>query len=207
MPHRTGPGTYKGYESPITSGWPEEIKTEVRKVYGAWRSKNPGESHATKARGARIAWSAARRKFPDLYRQHVKDSRRLAFETKQELKEHPWAGRKTAARIAADHIREQSSLHTDPVHVTVAKTRTGRRHQIADLHETAREQRRWADTADNERISEGKRAKQKAKAGLPIQARDLKEDSKLAGDFAKMRRKKADEMDMEAARIAKVTGS
>jgi hypothetical protein len=106
MPHKTGPGTYKGYESPNTSGWPEEIRNEVRKVYGAWRVKNPGENPSTKARGARIAWSIAKKKYPKLFRQHKKDARRLAIETKKELKEHPWAGKKLAGRIGQDHISE-----------------------------------------------------------------------------------------------------
>jgi hypothetical protein len=111
MPHKTGPGTYKGYESPNTSGWPEEIRDEVRRVYGAWRVKNPGENPSTKARGARIAWFTAKRKYPKLFRQHKKDARRLAIETKKELKEHPWAGKKTAGRIAEDHILKEKTQY------------------------------------------------------------------------------------------------
>jgi hypothetical protein len=185
MPNRTGPGTYKGFKSPETGGWPEPIREEVRKVYGAWRSKNPGEDHATKARGARIAWAAARRKYPDLYRYHVKDSRRLEIETRKEMKEHPWAGRTTAHRIALDHAR---------------------RHRVADLHATARQQRGYAKTAYHEEVSERIRAKKLKKAGRPVQAKDLEKDSKIAADFKKWRNERADSYDMEAERISKVTG-
>lgn len=112
MPHKTGRGTYKGYESPNTEGWPEPIRNEVRRVYGAWREKHPGENPSTKSRGARIAWFTAKRKYPSLYSQHMTRKRQLACETRKELKEHPWAGKKTAGRIAGDHIKEHSSsLH------------------------------------------------------------------------------------------------
>lgn len=107
MPHKTGRGTYKGYESPESGGWPEPIRDEIRKVYGAYREKHPGEHRETKARGARIAWSTAKRKYPKLYRAH----QRLSRETKKEMKEHPWAGRKTAERIATDHIRKHRSKY------------------------------------------------------------------------------------------------
>ena len=197
MPHRTGPGTYNGYQSPNTSGWPKEIRDEVRHVYGAYRVKNPGESHAIKGRGARIAWAAARRKYPKLYSRHVRDQRRLAFETKKELKEHPWAGQKTATRIAADHIREQSSLHRAQPHGM---------HRIGDLHAAARQERAYARTAKNEAISERKRSEKLKREGKTAQANDLKQDAKVAGDFAKIRSKVADQYDMEAARISKVTG-
>jgi hypothetical protein len=113
MPHKTGHGTYKGYESPETGGWPEPIRNEVRRVYGAWRSKHTGENQAIKSRGARIAWSAARRKYPALYSQHKKQARQLKIETRKEMKEHPWASKKIAGRIAGDHIAENSpSLST-----------------------------------------------------------------------------------------------
>jgi hypothetical protein len=108
MPHKTGRGTYKGYESPNTEGWPEQIRDEVRRVYGSWRAKHPGENPKIKARGARIAWYVAKRKYPKLYHQHVKDNRHLKIETKKEMKEHPWAGPRTARRIASDHIYKES---------------------------------------------------------------------------------------------------
>ena len=196
MPHKTGPGTYKGYQSPETGAWPEPIQREVRKVYGAWRSKHPGENRTTKARGARIAWSTAKRKYPILFRQHQKDRRRLAIETRQEMKEHPWAGPKTARRIAQDHINENVSLHD----------RSSSRHRIGDLHAAARQERRWSRTAHNEAMSEGNRSRQMKKKGNPVQAHDLKQDAKVAADFEKFRNRKAHEYDMEAERIKKVTG-
>lgn len=106
MPNLIGKGTYKGYQSPETAGWPEPIREEVKRVYGAYRKKHPGEDQTTKSRGARIAWSTARKKYPQLYSDHKKQSRMIASGTKKEMKEHPWAGRKTATRIASDHIRE-----------------------------------------------------------------------------------------------------
>jgi hypothetical protein len=193
MPHKTGPGTYKGFQSPETGGWPDPIRTEVRKVYGAWRSKHPGENRPTKARGARIAWAAAKRKYPEEFRQHLKDKRRLAIETRQEMKEHPWAGPKTAQRIAQDHIDKNTSLHTG-----------SRRHRIGDLHAAARQERRWAKTAHNEAVSESARARKMK--GNPVQRKDLERDAKIAADFSRWRKQKAKEYDMEAERIKKVTG-
>lgn len=99
MPHKNGPNTYKGYESPNTNGWPKEIRTEVKEVYGAYREKHPGENPRTKARGSRIAWSQARKKYPKLYRQH----RKLQYEVKKEQKEHPWLRKNEAKRIVAEH--------------------------------------------------------------------------------------------------------
>ena len=109
MPGKQGPNTYKGYESPNTSGWPEEIRTEVRHVYGAYRSKHPGEDPRIKARGSRIAWSAARRKYPELYRQH---SQQVKRGTRQEHKEHPEFSVSTARQIASDHIRSDPTSYT-----------------------------------------------------------------------------------------------
>jgi hypothetical protein len=109
MPDKRGPNTYKGFESPKTTGWPKPIRKEVRHVYGAYRRKNPGEPSKIKARGSRIAWATARRKFPRLYAQH----NRIERGTQQEMKEHPWAGRKTAAHIERDHERiKEKKIHT-----------------------------------------------------------------------------------------------
>jgi hypothetical protein len=112
MPFKTGRGTYKGYQSPNTSGWPKEIRDEVRHTYGAFREKNPGEDHAIKSRGARIAWAAARRKYPRLYSDHQRQQRKIERETRKEMREHPWAGKWVARRIASDHIQETSSRMT-----------------------------------------------------------------------------------------------
>ena len=106
MPFKRGPGTHKGYKSPNTKGWPEPIRTEVRLVYGAYREKHPGENPTIKARGSRIAWAAARKKYPELYRQHQKIER----EAKKERKEHPWASQQTAERIASDHISKSDKI-------------------------------------------------------------------------------------------------
>lgn len=99
MPHKTGPNTYLGYESPNTSGWPSEIREEVKKVYGAYRVKHPGENPRVKSRGARIAWSQARKKYPNQYRNH----RKLMIEVKKEMKEHPWIGENAAKKLVANH--------------------------------------------------------------------------------------------------------
>lgn len=99
MPHKTGRNTYKGYKSPESTNWPKPIRNHVRRVYGAWRRKHPGESPAIKARGSRIAWSSAKKKYPGLYEHHQKFEKGV----QQEMKEHPWAGRKTAERIESDH--------------------------------------------------------------------------------------------------------
>lgn len=97
MPNKRGPDTYKGFQSPKSTDWPKPIRRQVRRVYGAWRRKHPQEDPAIKARGSRIAWSSAKRKYPKLYAEHQNK------EVKQEMKEHPWAGKKVAKRIAHDH--------------------------------------------------------------------------------------------------------
>lgn len=132
MPEKRGPNTYKGYESPNTSGWPEEIRTEVRHVYGAYREKYPGEDPRIKSRGSRIAWSAARRKYPKLYRQH---SQQVKRGTSQEHKEHPELSVSTARKIATDHIRENPASYTgkDSHKIKPAKTKKGREKQVRDL--------------------------------------------------------------------------
>ena len=211
MPHLTGRNTYKGYKSPETSGWPEPIRTEVRHVYGSWRQKHPGESHETKSRGARIAWATARKKFPALYRRHIAQVRKG---TAMEHKEHPEFSRGTAKRIALDHIREDPSAYSRPVddakktlkpaHIHPAKTPAGRRKQVRDLRESSRQQRRWSQTAHNEQVSEERRSHKKKQAGFPIESKDLHKDARLAGDFAKYRKRKADFYDLEADRIAAI---
>jgi hypothetical protein len=185
MPYKKGPGTYKGYQSPDTGGWPEPIRDEVRRVYGSWRSKHPGEDPKIKARGSRIAWFTAKKKYPRLYRQHVQKVRK---ETRKEMVEHPWAGQRIAQRIAEDHISP------------------ARKHRIADLHATARQQRAYARTARNEAISQKKRAHNLLRQGKPVQAADLKADAKLADNFSKWRRAKAQGYDIEAERISSATG-
>jgi hypothetical protein len=187
MPHRTGRGTYKGYESPETSGWPKPIQDTVRRVYGGWRVRHPGENPTIKARGARIAWYVAKRKYPHLYKEHVQEQHRLRTETRKEMKEHPWAGQKTAQRIATDHITKQE------------------RHRMADLHATARQQRAWSKTAQNESVSENRKAN-KIRTKNPVQSKDLKQDAGIAKDFAKWRKEKAKNYDLEAERIANATG-
>jgi len=207
MPHKKGRGTYKGYESPNTHGWPEPIREEVRLVYGAWREKNPGEDPKIKARGSRIAWSTAKKKYPKLYAQHVRG-------TKKEQKEHPWAGKKTAERIAEDHIKEDPSAYISdakntlhPIQkITPASTQSGRNQQISDLKATATEQRRWSKDAEKEGKEEEGMAKKAIRSGHPVKAHDLKQDAKLAQDFSKFRKKKAEDYDLQAARIAAVTG-
>lgn len=122
MPNKTGPGTYKGYQSPETSGWPEPIRKTVRRTYGAWRSKHPGESKAIKTRGSRIAWSSARRRYPALYRAHQKQKISFQKDVRQEQKEHPWAGRSEATRITVDHWKKQ---HRNIPIKTVPKKKKG----------------------------------------------------------------------------------
>jgi len=195
MPNRRGPHTYKGYMSPDTEGWPKEIREEVRKVYGAYRSKHPGESHETKSRGARIAWSAAKRKYPKLYASHNRDQRQLAFETRREMKEHPWAGKKIAGHLASDHIREHSpSLHT-----------MGNRRNLNQMRKlaggdmmVARQQRTWAKTADNEARSEKVRADKARKSGNIPLAKELDWDAKKATQWKKMRLARADKYENDA---------
>jgi hypothetical protein len=201
MPHKRGPGTYKGFQSPDTAGWPAPIRQEVRKVYGAYREKHPQEDRKVKARGAQIAWSAARRKYPKQYRAHVSMVNR---EARQEHKEHPWLSREGSRRVAQDHIRERAQRRLRPVTVHPAKTERMRKYQIADLHTAARQERKWAKTAHNEMVSERKRAERAKAAGHPVLAKDLKEDSKVAGDFEKIRIKKADTYDLQAEREAYV---
>lgn len=201
MPHKTGHGTYKGYESPETTGWPKEIRDHVRKVYGAWREKHPGEDPAIKSRGARIAWASAKRKYPDLYSRHEK----LIFETKKEMKEHPWAGEKTAERIAEDHLKKAKKT-LDPVVVKPAKTRQSRKRQVADLHSAARRQRRYAATAQHEATSEKKESGKLIKSGRKIEGRDLAQDATLAKEFSGYRKKKAADYDIQAARISYISG-
>ena len=213
MPHKTGKGTYKGYQSPETSGWPQPIRDEVRHVYGAWRVKHPGEAHTIKSRGARIAWSAAKRKYPKLYRQHVSQVKRGV---RQEHREHPELPVSTAKKLVSDHMKEDPNAYAkpvrhakstlQPVRVTPAKTRAGRRRQARDLREAARQQRRWAATAENEYHSELARSKRKRKEGYPIEAQDIRNDAGLARDFAGYRKKKADRYDLEAGRIAAIKG-
>jgi hypothetical protein len=76
MPDKRGPDTYKGFESPNTDGWPEPIRQEVKHVYGSYRVKHPQESQKVKSRGAQIAWTAARKKYPKEYREHRAASRK-----------------------------------------------------------------------------------------------------------------------------------
>ncbi len=167
MPFKRGRGTYKGYESPNTHGWPKPIREEVRKVYGAWRQKNPGEDPEIKARGSRIAWSAAEKKYPVLYAKHT-------------------------LKPTKDPKPESSTLK--------------RKAQIRDLKAASQEQREWSKEAENEAKSEGKMAKMAAHKGQPVRAKDLRQDSHLAHDFSISRKKKADNYDLQAARIAAVKG-
>jgi hypothetical protein len=141
-------------------------------------------------------------------------SSRLRIGAKIERKEHPWASEKVAEKIAADHIKEDPTAYVKearatlkPIHkVKPAKTRAGRKAQIRDLKAASHEQREWAKEAESEAKSEGKMAKTATRCGQPNRARDLKQDSKLAHDFSKFRKKKADNYDLQAARIAAVKG-
>jgi hypothetical protein len=190
MPDKRGPDTYKGYESPITTGWPEPIRREVRHVYGAWRTKHPGEDPRIKARGSRIAWFAAKRKYPALYRQHVRQAARLQTETRQEMKEHPWAGQRTARRIASDHLTRSRKL-------TVKRLRN----RVAGYRAAARQERTWAGTAGLEAQSEHTRAvKAKQKGSVPL-AKELEWDSKQAGTWQEKRIRRADQLDKKADTI------
>jgi hypothetical protein len=205
MPNKHGQGTYKGYISPVTTSWPGEIREEVRKVYGAYRVNHPGEDHATKSRGARIAWAAAKRKYPDLYRKHVSQVKRGE---RIEHKEHPEFSKKIARQIATDHIvknQDEYMIETPNFHikpVTPAKTKEGRKKQVHDLREAADEQRRWAGEAGREAIAEEKRSKNFKKEGMPLRSKVLKDDANLAEGFRKDRMKVAHDLDMQAARIA-----
>ena len=197
MPYKTGTGTYKGYESPNTHGWPDPIREEVRKVYGAYREKHPGEDHTIKSRGTRIAWSAARKKYPKLYSQHIGGQK--------EHKEHPWTSKKTSERIASDHIKEDPNAYVKDAKETLNPVTT-KKAKISDLKAASAEQRKWSKEAESEAKSERKMAKKAARKGNKVQARDLRQDSKLAHDFSQYRKKKADNYDLQAARIAAVKG-
>lgn len=213
MPNRRGPNTSHGFLSPNTRGWPDPIRNEVKHVYGAWRVKHPGEDHRTKSRGARIAWAAARRKYPKLYRDHVSREKQIERGTKIEHREHPEFSLSTARRIATDHVNEGKHeydpkkyhiIHTPNLkvpNVKPAETIRGKKRQIRDLRQAAQEQRRWAKQADEEGRVEEKRAKSFKKHIEPIRAKVLMEDSILAKRFGKDRRKVANDLDMQAVRI------
>lgn len=197
MPYKAGRNTYKGYESPNTHGWPQPIREEVRKVYGAWREKNPGEDPKIKSRGARIAWSAARRKYPKLFAQHAGAIK--------EKKEHPWASSKTAAKIARDHIAEDPKAYLSEAKKTLNPV-TAKNAEVKDLKAAAKEQHTWSREAAKEGREESKMAQKAKRAGNKVQSRDLRQDAKLAKDFSKFRELKAENYDLQAARIAAVKG-
>ena len=199
MPYKHGPGTYKGYQSPNTRGYPVGVRNTVRRVYGAYRSDHPGEDREIKARGSRIAWAAAKKKYPEAFQ-------KIEQETKKEQKEHPWASKRTARRIAADHVGKARRRLKPIRSVRPATTRQARQAQIRDLKASAREQARWSKEAENEAKNDRKAAQTARKRGNPIQARDLNQDAKLAHSFAQHRKKKADDYEIQAARIAAVKG-
>jgi hypothetical protein len=209
MPNKHGQETYKGYISPVTTGYPKEIRDEVRHVYGAWRVKHPGEYPRTKSRGARIAWAAAKRKYPELFRKH----KQIERGTRQEHKEHPEFSKSTARKIATDHINEDPTsytiktpnFHIQPV--KPAKTAQGRKKQVRDLHAAAQEQRRWSKEAERESVAESKRSKSFKKKGMPLHAKVLKDDATLAKGFEKDRQMVAKDLDIQAARIAAIKGN
>ena len=107
MPHLKGRGTYKGYKSPATTGYPKEVQDHVRRVYGAYREKHPGENPKVKARAARIAWASAKREYPDAFRKHDQ----IVRGTKIERKEHPTLSDKQVETVARDHIREDPNAY------------------------------------------------------------------------------------------------
>lgn len=137
MPNLSGPGTYKGYQSPETSGWPGPIRETVTRTYGAWRSKHPGESKAIKTRGSRIAWSTARRKYPALYRSYQKE--RIAFQkdVRQEQKEHPWSSREVATKITMDHWKKNRK--TIPIRTVLQGAKPSKSGKTGALHGRSRE--------------------------------------------------------------------
>jgi hypothetical protein len=62
MPNRHGPGTHNGYLMPPPGHEITKHQEHVlRIVYGDCRVQNPGEDPESKAKCARIAWSAAKR--------------------------------------------------------------------------------------------------------------------------------------------------
>ena len=64
MPRKRGSNTYKGYESPPTTGYPPAVREFMRTCYGSCRENNPGEIPARKSRCTRVCWTGARKKFP-----------------------------------------------------------------------------------------------------------------------------------------------
>ena len=137
MPNKSGPGTYKGYESPESSGWPGPIRETVRKTYGAWRSKHPRESKAIKTRGSRIAWATARRKYPALYHSYQKEKIAFQKDVRQERKEHPWSSRAIATKITMDHWRK--AHRKIPVRSMPMKSKTGSKKNAGYRHHSMRE--------------------------------------------------------------------
>lgn len=141
-------------------------------------------------------------------------SARLKRGIKVEKREHPWASKKVATKIAIDHIKEDPTAYVSEAKATLqpiqkvkpAKTEKARKAQIRDLKAASHEQREWSKEAESEAKSEGKMAKTATRRGQPNRARDLKQDSHLAHDFSKFRKKKADNYDLQAARIAAVKG-
>jgi hypothetical protein len=83
MPNATGPDTYKGYTSPNSHGWPTAIRNEVRRVYGAYRKKYPGQP---KERAAQIAWATAEAKYPEQYHTHIEKMDRA--QARRSMKSH-----------------------------------------------------------------------------------------------------------------------
>ena len=61
MPHKHGPNTYHGYESPPHGNISPHEAHILKVVYGTCREQHPGENPANKELCARIAWAAAKR--------------------------------------------------------------------------------------------------------------------------------------------------
>ena len=62
MPNKHGPGTHPGYQMPSPGHMINEHQEKIlRVVYGECRLQNPGEDPESKAKCARIAWSAAKK--------------------------------------------------------------------------------------------------------------------------------------------------
>lgn len=196
---------------------------------GLRSSKFPGENKENKMRAARITWYQTKRKFsakyPELFRKnqgHTKHNpvpkslkgreRQIERGARMEYREHPEFGKEAARQIAIDHILKDPSeyltgnKYLKPVTVRPASSVKARKAQVRDLRAAAREQRRWANTATNEQVSESRRAAKMRKAGSPITAQDLERDAKVAGMFAKERKVLADNYDLQAARIAAIEG-
>ena len=129
----------------------------------------------------------------------------VKYGAKIEKREHPWATQKTAERIASDHLKEDPNAYIKDAKKTL-KPEKSKRAKINDLKAASSEQRRWSKQAEKEAQEERSMAKTASRKGNKVRAKDLRQDARLAHDFSKFRKKKADDYDLQAARIAAVQG-